>query len=111
MPRVWLVLAVVAVALTIFTIVDVILTDRSRARGVPKVVWVLIAVIPVVGAILWFFVGRVPAQATAPTYIAPDDDATFLRDLATKEDQDERIRRLEKELADLDDDPPVDDQK
>jgi len=111
MPRVWLVLAVIAVALTIFTIVDVILTDRSRARGVPKAVWVLIAVIPVVGAILWFAVGRVPAQAAAPTYIAPDDDAAFLRDLATKEDQDERIRRLEKELADLDDDPPVDDQK
>lgn len=115
MPRVWLVLAVIAVALTIFTIVDVILTDRGRVRGVPKIVWVLVAILPVVGAILWFTVGRAPASATrAPlSYGAPDDDVAFLRDLSNREDQDERIRRLEQELADLDDDstPPVDDQK
>jgi len=115
MPRVWLVLAVIAVALTIFTIVDVILTDRGRVRGVPKVVWVLVAVIPVVGAALWFLVGRAPATQTPSgsrtTVTAPDDDVAFLRDLSAKEDQDERIRRLERELAELDDEPPTDDQK
>lgn len=115
MPRVWLVLVVIAVALTIFTIVDVILTDRGRVRGVPKVVWVLVAIIPVVGAALWFLVGRAPASPSVggsrPTQIAPDDDVAFLRDLANKEDQDERIRRLERELAELDDEPPTDDQK
>ena len=113
MPRVWLVLTVIAVALTIFTIVDVILTDRGRVRGVPKVIWVLVAVIPVVGAALWFTIGRAPAPAASAqrSYVAPDDDVAFLRDLSAKEDQDERIRRLERELADLDDDPPADDQK
>jgi hypothetical protein len=111
---VWLVLVVIAVALTIFTIVDVILTDRGRVRGVPKLVWVLVAVIPVVGAALWFLVGRAPATATPSvqrSYSAPDDDVAFLRDLSAKEDQDERIRRLERELAELDDEPPADDQK
>ena len=115
MPRVWLVLAVIAVALTIFTIVDVILTDRGRVRGVPKAVWVLIAVIPVVGAALWFLVGRAPAVAPSGgsrlSSVAPDDDVAFLRDLSAKEDQAERIRRLERELAELDDEPPTDDQK
>lgn len=111
MARVWLVLAVIAVALTIFTIIDVILTNRSRARGVPKVIWVLIAIIPIVGAVLWFAIGRGPTRVAAQTFLAPDDDPTFLRDLSAKEEQDERIRRLEQELADLDDDPPADDQK
>ena len=111
MARVWLVLAVIAVALTIFTLIDVILTDRARVRGVPKAAWVLIAILPVIGAILWFSIGRGPARAAAPTYVAPDDDLAFLRDLSAKEDQDERIRRLEQELSELDDDPPADDQK
>ena len=111
MARVWLVLAVIAVALTIFTVVDVILTDRSRARGVPKAVWVFIAILPIVGAVLWFSIGRGPARAVAPTFVAPDDDLAFLRDLSAKEEQDERIRRLEQELAELGEDPPADDQK
>jgi len=111
MARVWLVLAVIAVALTIFTVVDVILTDRSRARGVPKAAWVFIAILPIVGAVLWFSVGRAPAGTAAPAFVAPDDDVAFLRDLSAKEEQDERIRRLEQELAELGDDPPADDQK
>lgn len=111
MPRLWVVLVVIAVALTIFTIVDVVLTERGRVRGVPKVLWVFIAIIPVVGAILWFTIGRGPSRAASTRFIAPDDDADFLRDLAVKEDQDERLRRLEQELAELDDDPQADDSK
>ena len=111
MPRVWVVLIVIAVALTIFTLVDVVLTDRSRARGVPKVAWVFIALLPIIGAILWFAIGRAPGRAAKLTFVPPDDDVDFLRDLDTREAQDERIRRLERELAELDDDPPVDDQK
>ena len=107
MPRLWVVLIVAAVALTIFTVVDVALTDRRRVRGVPKFAWVLIAVLPVVGAVLWFLVGKTPASRM-PRQVAPDDDVAFLRDLRAKEDQDERIRRLEQELAELDDDTPKD---
>jgi len=107
MTRVWLVLIVIAVALTIFTLVDVILADRRRIRGVPKPAWVFIALLPIIGAILWFAVGRGPLPAAEKKYIAPDDDPAFFSTLADKEDQDERIRRLEQELADLDDDPPA----
>lgn len=110
MTRLWLVLIVVAVALTIFTVIDVALADRRRVRGVPKPVWVLVAILPIVGAILWFTVGRGPLPAAETRFVAPDDDPAFFSNLATREDQEERIRRLEQELAELDDDPPVDKQ-
>jgi hypothetical protein len=106
MPKVWIILFVAAAALTIFTIVDVLLTDARRARGVPKPVWVIIAILPIVGTLLWFLVGKGPADTTYRRATAPDDDPTFLSGLGTKAEQDERIRKLEQELADLDDDPP-----
>jgi hypothetical protein len=62
-----------------------------------------------VGAILWFTVGRGRRDENVPRRtIAPDDDPAFLKNLRRDEEQDERIRRLEQELADLDDDPPKD---
>ena len=39
--------------------------------------------------------------------VAPDDDPTFLSGLRREEEQNERIRQLEQELSDLDDDPPA----
>ena len=107
MVRVWVVVGVVAVALMIFTIVDIALADRRRVRGVPKGVWIVIGFLPILGTILWFAVGRGPLPEAPKRYIAPDDDPAFFSKLADKEDQDERIRRLEQELAELDDDPPA----
>lgn len=107
MARFAVVLAVITVALTIFTLVDIGLTDPRRVRGVPKGVWFLIAPLPIIGLILWFAVGRGPAGAARPMTVAPDDDPSFLRNLRRDEEQDERIRRLEQELAELDDDPPA----
>lgn len=108
MIRLLFVLAAIAVALMVFTIVDLILTDSSRARGVPKSVWFLIVLIPIAGPALWFAVGKEPARAAqGRAQMAPDDDVDFLHDLRRNEEQDERIRRLEQELADLDDDPPT----
>ena len=108
MPRLLFVLAAIALALMVFTLVDVALTDARRARGVPKGFWFFVVLIPIVGSILWFALGKEPVGA-APrrTQVAPDDDPSFLKDLRRDEDTDERIRRLEQELADLDDDPPA----
>ena len=97
-------------ALDVFAIVDVILTDRGRVRGVPKVVWVVIILfLPLLGVVLWFLVGkgRRPAESTRRV-VAPDDDPVFLRNLRRDEEQDERIRLLEQQLAELDDDKPQD---
>jgi hypothetical protein len=105
-----LVFGVVALVLDVFAIIDVVLIDRSRVRAFPKVVWIVIIVaVPFVGALLWFVVGRSWGRTRPePRVVAPDDDPAFLRNLKLQEDQDERIRRLEQELADLDDDTPKD---
>lgn len=102
------VLVAIAVAVTIFTVVDVSLTDARRARGVPKAAWFFIALIPIVGALLWFAVGKGPfGSAPERRVVAPDDDPSFLAELRREEEQNERIRQLEQELSDLDDDPPA----
>lgn len=100
---------VIAVALIIFTFVDIALTEGRRVRGVPKGFWFFIALLPVLGTILWFAVGKEPASTTR--YLAPDDDPTFLKTVRRDEDQDERIRKLEEELAQLDADDDSDDDK
>src|SRR6188474_1132254 len=101
-------MALVATAFWVFTIVDCAVQPAIRHRGVPKPVWLVIVVLlPVLGGILWFVVGR--SRETAATLRrAPDDDPEFLGKIGTISDQDERIRRLEEELAQLDaegDDP------
>lgn len=106
--RVWFILVVVAVAFWVFTIVDCAAQPPTRHRGVSKPVWILIVVLlPVLGGVLWLIVGRARASAIAARR-APDDDPEFLGRIGTISDQDERIRRLEEELAQLDaeDDDP-----
>jgi len=98
---------VIAAALIIFTFIDIALTDGKRVRGVPKGFWFFIALIPFLGILLWFVVGKEPFREDRVT-IAPDDDPTFLRNLRRDDDQDERIRRLEQELAELDSDDDTD---
>ena len=108
MPRVLLILALVATAFWVFTIVDCAVQPPTRHRGVSKAMWILIVVLlPVLGGILWLVVGRARG-ATVAARRAPDDDPEFLGRIGTISDQDERIRRLEEELAQLDaeaDDP------
>jgi ABC-type Na+ efflux pump permease subunit len=110
MARLLVILPFVVLAVDVFAIVDVILTDLRRVRALNKTIWVLIVlVLPLVGAVLWFTIGKDrSASSDERRTIAPDDDPSFLKNLRRDEEQDERIRRLEQELADLDDDPPKD---
>ena len=102
MPRVLLILALVATAFWVFTIVDCAVQPPNRHRGVSKPIWLLIVVLlPVLGGILWLIVGRVRASSIVARR-APGDDPEFLGRIGTISDQDERIRRLEEELAQLD---------
>jgi hypothetical protein len=101
-------LGLVALALMVFSIVDILLTDKRSLRALRKPVWFLIVLIPIVGALLWLFFGR-PRRGGGGQrkVIAPDDDPDFLRNLKAEEESAERIRRLEQELSELDDDPPT----
>lgn len=102
MVRLLLILALVAVVFWVYSIVDCAMQPSTRHRGVSKGAWVLIVVLlPVVGGILWFTAGRIGKRAIAARR-APDDDPEFLRTIGSISDQDERIRRLEEELAQLD---------
>jgi len=108
MTRIYAIIAIVNVAFLIFSLVDVILTPAWRVRGVPKIVWAaIVVIISPIGGILWFWIGKEPVDKAPPGRpVHPDDDPDFLARMNRDKEQDERIRRLEQELADLDDDPP-----
>lgn len=109
MVRVWLVVALLALVFWVYAIVDVLLQHPERYRGVSKPFWVLIVLLfPVIGGVLWFAIGRGPLPQ--PPIKAPDYDQEFLDqnrgskvDKELLDEQFETIRRLEAELAALDD--------
>jgi len=81
MFRLWLVIGFLAAVFYVYSIVSVCLADRLGVRGLPKAAWVVVVVIfPIIGAVLWFAVGRVDS-ARGGRVIAPDDDTEFLSSL------------------------------
>ena len=111
MARLLLILALVATVFWVYTIVDCAVQPPSRHRGVSKGAWMAIVILlPVLGGVLWFVIGRGRAGGKPVARRAPDDDPEFLGRMtaSARAEQDERIRRLEEELAQLDseaDDP------
>jgi hypothetical protein len=105
MVRLWIVLGVAAAVFYIYSVADCALFDRSRVRGLPKPLWLLVIILfPVIGGVLWFLIGRGRRGSVAQRRVtAPDDDPEFLGKLKLDRDQEERIRQLERELAELDD--------
>lgn len=108
MVRLYLLMGVVVAAFYIFSIVDCALHDRVAVRALPKPVWVLVVVIPLIGGGLWFTFGRrrLP-EAEPPRELGPDDDPEFLGSLGTTTSRKDeglqaRIHELEDELSDLD---------
>lgn len=103
MARLLIVGGFLAAVFWVFSIVDCAVQPATRHRGVPKGVWIAIVIlIPVIGGILWFMIGRRRAGDQPARLYAPDDDPAFLRSI-DKKDQDRRIAELEAELARLDD--------
>lgn len=90
-----------------YAVVDCIVTDPKRVRGVSKPVWLIVVILfSAIGGILWFTIGkdRSPDPGVRLRISAPEDDPQFLRDLDKEADQDARIRELERQIAELDDD-------
>ncbi|MFK4731304.1 PLDc N-terminal domain-containing protein [Agromyces mediolanus] len=109
MPRLAVIVVAAAIVFWIYTIVDCALFDRLRVRGLRKGWWVaLVILVPVIGGVLWFLIGRGRRNRSGRS-LAPDDDAEFLRRLGSDAEQEDRIRRLEQELADLDEEPETGD--
>lgn len=113
LARVLLVGSFVIVAVMIYAIVDVAVTPASKVRGLPKPLWfVVLVVFPLIGAILWFIMGKGRRGATT-TPVTPTDivDRGPTSGPFSTESVDDRIARLEEELRRLDEEgenPPKD---
>lgn len=103
--------------LWLFCLIDVITTDESRMRNLPKPVWVLIVLlIPFVGSLVWLVAGRVwdgtPRQKPNTRFAEydrpgrhvaqnPDDDDEFLAGVRARAEAQRRQydARRKRELA------------
>jgi hypothetical protein len=88
-------LVALVVFATIYALVDCLMTDRRLIRVMPKPVWLLAVLVPVLGPLVWLVAGRTDARGgptrgprrpgpprpgpTGPK--GPDDDPDFLRKL------------------------------
>ena len=68
-------LSLVILAAMIFALVDIITRDSGQVRFMPKTVWVFVVILlPLIGTILWFAIGREYAgrpAAPRPPQFAP----------------------------------------
>lgn len=112
---------ILTTALWVYCLFDVIMTDESRMRNLPKVTWIFIVLFTsVVGAVAWLIAGRPESaprslpykgntgRAAYPEYdrpgrfvpTNPDDDAEFLRKVrerAEAQTLEAKRQRLERE--------------
>ncbi|MFF1830573.1 PLD nuclease N-terminal domain-containing protein [Paenarthrobacter sp. NPDC058040] len=97
---------VLVLVVFVYALIDVIRTDSRSTRGISKPAWIVVMlVLPVLGAVLWFIFGRPYGRPSArpvrsyPT--APDDDPEFLRNLESRrrnQAEEERLKKLKAEL-------------
>jgi hypothetical protein len=76
-------------AFTVYCLIDVVRSEDTGVRGLPKLVWVgLVLVFPLAGGIAWFVAGRPRGSRpmgvdrigrAKPRVLGPDDDPDFLR--------------------------------
>lgn len=100
------VVAVAVLVIFVYGLVDVIRTDSRETRGISKPAWIVVQIVlPVIGAILWFLIGRprstAPAAVTYSHPVAPDDDPDFLRNLEIRrrnQAESDRLKKLKNEL-------------
>jgi hypothetical protein len=109
MVRNFIFLALVALAVTIYALIECVRARPNDVRSLPKMAWVaVIILLPLLGAGLWFWLGRPPASAysnpkkeTRAATGAPDDDPEFLRNLEVQRRQKAREEELSRKEAEL----------
>jgi len=113
----YLILPVLTIALMVFVLADIISGGPEKFKNLDKVWWVIIVIIlPLVGSILWFLVGReyngreeyvsfgdsrradAVGFTSSPSLSSTEAELAALdREIAAYE-KDQRIRKLEAEL-------------
>lgn len=95
MPVVYAV--VVALVLLVYCALDVLSTPAASVRSLPKAVWFVLVLLPLLGPIAWLYFGRprrgATRRAAAPEPSAPDDNEDFLRELQRRADEHRRRAR------------------
>ena len=103
---------ILLLALWAYCIFDVISTDESLMRNMPKILWlVVVIVLPTVGSVAWLLLGRPEGaglrpgdtstfqapktRRLGPAPVAPDDDPAFL---ARLDDETKRLKAWEEDL-------------
>lgn len=87
----------VGVVLFVYCLLNLATTPARDVRALPKALWFVVLLVPLVGPIAWLLCGR-PQRATrrstpAPDRAAPDDDEDFLRELRRRADDQRRRAR------------------
>lgn len=106
MVRIIIFAAVVSVALMIYTLIECSRAEKHQVRSLPKSAWVVVIILlPLIGAVLWFVLGRPQSSTSQSTgqQKAPDDDEDFLRQLEVWRRQQQRetdAKAREQELKD-----------
>lgn len=96
MPYVFSLLVLVGM---VFAVVDLILRDESQVRHLPKMVWLfLVILLPLLGTILWFAIGREYPERQAPR---PPQFAPWASEPAPPAAAPRDTRTTEQQLADL----------
>ncbi|MFC7431300.1 MULTISPECIES: PLD nuclease N-terminal domain-containing protein [unclassified Agrococcus] len=110
MARFYIIGGILAVAMAVYAIVDLTITDDRRIRRLNRVLWaVLIVLVPVVGPLGWLLWGKAPRSAAPPQ--GPEDAKEFRTQMGTwvsADESDRRIAELEQQLAALDDEEAAD---
>ena len=90
------VFSLLLLAVMIFAIVDAITTDSWRIRFMPKVAWVLLIVLlPLIGSILWFVLGK-ERQAAEP--VVPFGDPRRAETLQQRSRTEAELEALDREI-------------
>ena len=81
-------LPLLLVAFAVWALLDVAQTPTNRILLLPKGLWALVTLIPLVGALAWILFGSSATANLGPAArpIAPDDDPDFLRGLGRPKD-------------------------
>jgi hypothetical protein len=79
-------LIVIPLVLLVYAFFDLYATPRFNIRHLPKPAWFAVVFVPVIGPLLWLFLGssrspQPPPQRRGSGAVGPDDDPDFLRGL------------------------------
>lgn len=94
--------AVLTLVLFVVTLVDIIRRPDDQVRFLPKFVWLIIAIlIPFIGSLLWWALGRDWSQSSIPQRVAPQRAAAEPKQPQRPAPRRVDVRTTEQQLADL----------